>query len=58
MLRYIFIDENRTKVTLDGKYVGNILAVNGGFKYFPKGKPSDAQIFPKLSDCKKSLESN
>lgn len=43
------------KVKLDGKYVGDIKPVNGGYQYFPKGRNIGGDVYPSIDLCKKSL---
>jgi len=48
-----------TMVKLGGEVVGRILFINGGYQYRVRGRymmKSDAEVFPTLSACKKSLE--
>ena len=42
-------------VFLDGKYVGKIRRMDGGWQYFPKGDKQGGQVFKKLSECENSL---
>ena len=44
------------KVTRDGKHVGDIKAVKGGWSYFPKGSKSHGDVFPCQLGCMRSLE--
>lgn len=44
-----------TKVFLDGKHVGDIKEVGGGFAYFPKGRKDRGEIFPTKCRCMMSL---
>ena len=43
-------------VFLDGKLVGAIKKVEGGWQYFPKGDKIGGEIFKKISECEDSLE--
>lgn len=47
--------ETKVKVRLDGKYIGDIKSVKGGYQYFPKGSKSGGDIYPRLELCKNSL---
>jgi len=44
------------KVKLDGRLVGHIKTVVGGFQYFPKGRKSGGEVSPTLNQVKDSLE--
>jgi len=55
MITYKEIEE--TIVYLDGKKVGIIKRVIGGYQYFPKGSKKGGEVFFLLSSVKKSLES-
>tara|TARA_R110000772_G_C13310332_1_gene440630 strand:- start:32212 stop:32409 length:198 start_codon:yes stop_codon:yes gene_type:complete len=43
-------------VRLDGKLVGYIHNVYGGYKYYPVGDGSGGETFSTVSEVKKSLE--
>lgn len=46
-------------VILDGKTVGTIRAVTGGYAYFPKGsgrKTENGETFPTIKEVKQSIE--
>lgn len=43
-------------VRLDGKLVGSIRYVNGGYQYFPLGQKRGGEVFKTLRECKYSLE--
>lgn len=58
MIEYFYVDTNERKVELDGKVVGNIKKVAGGWQYFPKGKKIGGEILPTLLSVQKSLESD
>jgi hypothetical protein len=45
-------------VYLDGRRVGEIRVVQGGFQYFTRGSRHGGEVFPTLPLCKKSLESD
>jgi len=45
------------QVRQDGKIIGEIRKVSGGFQYFPKGHKEGGDIFSTLLAVKKSLES-
>ena len=51
MLRPLYLS-----VLLDGKKVGEIRKVKGGFQYFPKGSKNGGDVIPQLIDLKKQLE--
>ena len=42
-------------VILDGKVIGIIKEVIGGFCYFPKGSKTGGEIFTTIAACKSSL---
>lgn len=44
------------KVLLDGKIVGQIKTVFGGFSYFPKGSKTGGELFKTINLVKQSLE--
>jgi hypothetical protein len=48
--------EFKTAVWLDGKKIGEIRRVFGGFQYFPNGQKTGGEIFTAQADCRKSLE--
>lgn len=44
------------RVKLDGKVVGTIRRVEGGYQYYPKGaRNSDAEVISNLDRCKQSI---
>ena len=43
-------------VFLEGKKVGEIKKVVGGWQYFPKGSKQGGDIFKKISECEDSLK--
>lgn len=45
-----------TSVFLDGKHVGNIRAVGGGYAYYPRnGRGSHGEVFPTPEQVKETL---
>jgi RimJ/RimL family protein N-acetyltransferase len=62
MIEYDFIDGPRgswkISVKLDGKIVGAIKLVEGGFAYFPKGsrKGFATEVFKSVREVQRSLE--
>lgn len=64
MIDYQFIDGPRgswkVRVKLDGKAVGAIKLVEGGFAYFPNGSKRGltAEVFKTVRDVQRSLESD
>lgn len=44
-------------VKLDGRIVGRIRKVEGGWSYFPKWQSEGGEVFTTLRECQKSLES-
>ena len=42
-------------VSLDGRLVGEIRKVTGGYQYFPKGAKKGGEIFRSVGDVKRSL---
>lgn len=44
------------QVKLDGKIVGSIRSVAGGFQYVPKGQTEGGKVFGSVVLCKQSLE--
>lgn len=54
----IIPDGKNCKVKLEGKIVGAIKQVKGGFQYFPKGSKNGGEVFPLLRDCVRSLQDN
>lgn len=47
--------ETNIKVKLDGKYIGDIKSVAGGYQYFPKGSKTGGDIYATIQSCKDSL---
>jgi len=49
---------HETRVRLDGKFVGTIKLVEGGFRYFPKGvgKGMAGELFKTVREVQRSLE--
>lgn len=50
-----FTFDTTVKVKVDGKYVGDIKSVSGGYQYFPKGIKSGGDVYATLQECKDSL---
>jgi len=48
--------KTETTVILDGKAVGKIKELDGGYQYFPKGSKVGGEVFTHLRLCKDSLE--
>ena len=49
--------KDKVEVFLDGKKVGEIIPVKGGYQYFLKGqKEIEGEIFHKISAAKASLK--
>ncbi len=44
------------KVKLDGKIIGHIKYVEGGWQYFPKGQKKGGEVFKSLMQVQLSLE--
>lgn len=55
MIEFASIGNGKTTVKQDGKLVGEIKIVSGGYQYFPKGQKRGGEVFPVLSLCKYSL---
>ena len=43
-------------VKLEGKLIGHIERVDGGFQYFPKGHKTGGKVFDTIAKVKHSLE--
>jgi hypothetical protein len=43
-------------VKLEGRIVGEIRPVTGGYQYFPKGQKEGGAIWPSLARCKQDVE--
>ncbi len=43
-------------VKLDGKIVGKIRPVVGGFQYFPNGQKDGGAVWPSVARCKLDIE--
>jgi len=56
MIRYGIFDGNEMTVHLDGKKIGDIIKVEGGFQYFPNKMKEGGEIFPTIKGVKLSLE--
>lgn len=52
-------DNTNIAVLLDGKIVGSIRPVAGGYRYFPRGKGEKfaGEVFKTIQQVKESLES-
>lgn len=44
------------KVLLEGKIVGEIRSVEGGYQYFPKGQKEGGEVFASIFLVKHSIE--
>jgi hypothetical protein len=44
------------KVQLDGRVIGEIRKVEGGYQYFPKGQKTGGEIFKSVTEVQSSLE--
>ena len=53
--RLAFEDQSKTLVKLDGKVVGHINQVKGGYQYFPKGSKTGGEVFKTKGECMYSL---
>ena len=51
-----FKEVKKYVVRLEGKTLGQILPVPGGWVYKPKGSKAQGEVFPTLSKCMNSLE--
>jgi hypothetical protein len=47
---------NAEMVKLEGRIVGEIRPVTGGYQYFPKGQKEGGAIWPSLARCKQDVE--
>jgi len=62
MLEYLYQEgvppcsKEPLKVRLDGRHIGEIRKVAGGYQYFPKGKNYGGDILPTVGDVQQSLE--
>lgn len=61
MIEYLYTEGKETerlscKVRLDGRIVGNIMPVVGGWRYFPKGDKNGGDLFNTLQQCQETLE--
>jgi hypothetical protein len=56
-MRLDFRNVTATKITvlLDGKKVGFINKVEGGWQYAPVGSKVKGEVFHDIADCKRSL---
>ncbi len=60
MLEYLYT-EGRNDVPVpvrleQGKVVGEIRPVNGGWQYFPRDSKHGWDVFPSLTECQRSLK--
>lgn len=56
MITYGKFDGNQMVVHLEGKKVGDIHKVEGGYQYFPNNQTKGGEIFSTIADVKLSLE--
>lgn len=54
-VEFLPVGNGKTTVKLDGKLIGEIKIVKGGYQYYPKGQKRGGEVFPVLSLCKYSL---
>lgn len=63
MIEYLYTEgkvgdrDTPIPVRIDGKRVGTIEPVDGGWQYFPKGSKIGGEILPTINAVQKSLES-
>lgn len=43
-------------VKLDGRVIGEIRPVSGGYQYFPKGQKTGGTVWPSITGCKRDIE--
>jgi len=55
MLKYTHKPSGKIKVLLDGRVVGEIRKVNGGYQYFPKGQKVGGEVFQSWGQVQRSL---
>jgi len=57
MSKLTFEPETTVKVKLDGKFIGTVKEVKGGYAYYPKGCSAKfrGNTFASLKACMKSL---
>lgn len=48
--------EMKVVVRIDGKKSGEIVPVEGGFRYFPTGSKRGGEVYPSIEEVKASLE--
>jgi hypothetical protein len=48
----------RVNVKLDGKVIGSIRIVQGGFTYFPRNSRQHGEVFKSVAEVQRSLESD
>ena len=51
MLEYVY----KIQVKLDGKMIGEIRQVSGGYQYFPKGQKIGGAVYGSIEAVKRSL---
>ena len=58
MITYVPVMSDVWEVRLDGKLTGNIVLLEQGWRYQPKGRNKSfyGDFFPTLAECKQSLE--
>lgn len=59
MINYSYPEPHKVApvtVRLDGKVVGTIQQVEGGFQYVPKGKKDGGEVFGSVAAVKRLLE--
>lgn len=55
MISYV-CGNSGVSVRIDGKVVGEIRKVEGGYQYFPKGHSKGGEILPSMLAVKRTLE--
>jgi len=55
MISYV-CGNNGVSVRVEGKVVGEIRKVDGGFQYFPKGQSKGGEVLPTVQAVKRTLE--
>lgn len=56
MITYKTQPDGSIHVYVGGKRTGTIIRYRGGWQYRPIGSSLRGDVFPKLEDCKRSLE--
>lgn len=51
-----YLYEEKHGVYLDGRKVGEIRRIPGGYGYYPKGKKECGEVYRELNACKRSIE--